>query len=296
MSISAGILALARRICAELALPEISGLHLPELSAADAYRDEFGFVFLSDGSAAPFYVSLPGTLEPLHRRFPRPGDARLSLQDCLDGLAATSLPERALALGAWNALGQHLMRRAGYRCPPRGGESVQPRPGERIGMVGYFCPIIDRLVERGVDVLVVEQQPGRVPRREHVELSQDPAALAQCRLVYCTASTLINDSLQQVLDNCAGAEAVDLIGPSGSGLPDVLFEHGIHAVGGVSFDDAEALRAALARRESWGSVGAKYELTGDNYPGADALIEAASGGGKDRATVNLYQVSERPKR
>lgn len=278
MSISAGILNLARRVCAEIEVPEITGLHLPDLSAGDEFRDEFGFVFLADDTAAPFYVSLPGTLESLHGRFPDPSHAQLSLPRCLDELAGTSLPARALALGAWNALSQFLIRRAGFQCPPRGSSGgYLPEAGERVGMVGYFCPIIDRLIERGVEVLVVEQQPGRVPRRAGVELSEDLASLAACRLVYCTASTLINDSLEQVLDNCARAEAVDLIGPSGSGLPDVLFEHGIHAVGGVSFADAAALRAALARRESWGSAGSKYELTADNYPGAEALLAAALG-------------------
>jgi uncharacterized protein (DUF4213/DUF364 family) len=276
MSISAEILALGQRLCGELEAPDIEGLHLPELSADDEFRDEFGFVFLTDGSAAPFYVSLPATLQQLHRRFPEPAGARLSLRQCLQGLDQSSLPERALAIGAWNALSQHLIRRAGYVCPPRGSaQGFEPRAGERIGMVGYFCPVIDRLVEQGVDVLVIEQQPDRVPKRAHVELSQDLQALAECRLVYCTASTLINDSLQQVMDSCVNAQAVDLIGPTGSGLPDVLFKHGVHAVGGVSFDDAEGLREALARRESWGRVGKKYELTADNYPGAEALLAAA---------------------
>jgi uncharacterized protein (DUF4213/DUF364 family) len=276
MSISAEILALGQRLCSELEAPDIEGLHLPELSADDEFRDEFGFVFLTDGSAAPFYVSLPATLQQLHRRFPEPAGARLSLRQCLQGLDQSSLPERALAIGAWNALSQHLIRRAGYVCPPRGSaQGFEPRAGERIGMVGYFCPVIDRLVEQGVDVLVIEQQPDRVPKRAHVELSQDLQALAECRLVYCTASTLINDSLQQVMDSCVNAQAVDLIGPTGSGLPDVLFKHGVHAVGGVSFDDAEGLREALARRESWGRVGKKYELTADNYPGAEALLAAA---------------------
>jgi uncharacterized protein (DUF4213/DUF364 family) len=280
MSISAGILAMARRACAELDPPEIVGLHLPELSADGAFRDEFGFVFLADGTAAPFYVSLPGNLEHLHARFAHPQKARLPLLDCLEALSGTSLPGRALAIGAWNALSQHLMRRAGYRCPPRGsGDGNQPGRGERVGMVGYFCPIIDRLVEAGIEVLVVEQQPGRVARRPQVFISEDPRSLAQCRLVYCTASTLINDSLEQVLECCAGAESVDLIGPTGSGLPDILFEHGIHAVGGVNFGDAEALREVLARRESWGLVGSKYELTAVNYPGFEALLTAAKSAG-----------------
>lgn len=276
MGISADMLALARRLCDTLEPPAITGLHLPELPADDEYRDEFGFVFLADGTAAPFYVSLPGTLAALHARFPDPARVRLPLPEWLEFLAAESLPERSLAIGAWNALGQHLFRRAGFICPRRGAATGHaPQTGERIGMVGYFCPVIDRLVADGVEVLVVEQQPGRVPRREGVVLSQDPASLEGCRLVYCTASTLINDSLEQVLSHCAAAEAVDLIGPTGSGLPDVVFSNGIHAVGGVGFDDAQALREALARRESWGSAGRKYELTADSYPGVEALLVAA---------------------
>jgi uncharacterized protein (DUF4213/DUF364 family) len=276
MSISTDILTIAKHLCAELEVPDIFNLYLPELSMDGEYRDEFGFVFLTDGTVAPFYVSLPGTLADLHRRFPDPGQARLSIRSCLEGLTDSHLPNRALAVGAWNALSQYLIRQADFQCPARGTTTgFQPQQGERIGMVGYFCPVIDRLVEQGVEVLVIEQQPDRVPRREHVELSEDLETLADCRLVYCTASTLINDSLEMVLDCCKSAEAVDLIGPTGSGLPDVLFKHGIHAVGGVSFGDADALRGVLSRRESWGSVGCKYELTASNYPGVEALLAAA---------------------
>ncbi len=276
MSLDLQIITLGTRLCDLLNPPSIAGLHLPTLSRDEAYRDEFGFVFLRDGTAAPFYVSLPGTLEALHARFSQPGTVELEPVECLRGFESDELASRALALGAWNALGQHLFRRAGFACPPRGSlGGFDPAPGERIGMVGYFCPVIDRLVDQGVEVLVVEQQPGRVPARERVFLSEDPAALADCRLVYCTASTLVNGSLDDILRHCRAAEAIDLIGPSGSGLPDLLFERGIHAVGGVAFPDADALRMALVSRQSWGSVGNKYELGAANYPGVDALLAAA---------------------
>ena len=278
MTISSEIHAMALRLCATLDLPAIAGLHLPAASATDdAGRDEFGFVFLEDGSAAPFYVSLPGTLAALWERFPRPAEACPSLHDCLAGLTATALAERTLAIGAWNAVSQYLMRRAGFRCPPRArGGADEPRRGERVGMVGYFCPVVDRLVAAGVEVLVVERQPQRVPERAGVLLSTDPASLSTCRVVYCTASTLINDSLEEIL-GCRGEGAsMQLIGPSGSGLPDAVFAHGVDAVGGVSFADVDALRRALERGESWGPVGQKYELTAASYPGIDALIDAAS--------------------
>ncbi len=54
MTISSEILALANRLCETLEVPDIVGLHLPDLIERDEFRDEFGFVFLADGAAAPF--------------------------------------------------------------------------------------------------------------------------------------------------------------------------------------------------------------------------------------------------
>ena len=100
MNISNEILTIARHVCAELEVPDIVGLYLPELSIDGKFRDEFGFVFLADGIAAPFYVSLPGTLANLHARFPDPGQTRLSIRSCLEGLNDSHLANRALAVGA----------------------------------------------------------------------------------------------------------------------------------------------------------------------------------------------------
>lgn len=274
LSLDSQIISLGRRLYVELKPPAVAGVYLPALVQDDEYRDEFGFVFLQDGTAAPFYVSLPGTLAALHARFPGQAQAELDLLECLQGFESSELAIRALALGAWNALGQHLFKRAEFALPPRGSlAGFDPHPGERVGMVGYFCPVIDRLVERGVEVLVIEQQPGRVPARERVQLSEDPASLAECRLVYCTASTLVNGSLEQILGHCGKAEIIDLIGPSGSGLPDLLLARGIHAVGGASFPDSNALRGALANGQSWGSVAQKYELGAASYPGVEVLLD-----------------------
>ena len=147
-----------------------------------------------------------------------------------------------------------------------------PQKGEQIGMIGYFCPLIDKLIARGVDVLVIERQPERVDVRPGLTLSQDVADLSDCRLVLCTAATLINDSLDEVLSHCQNAENFSLIGPSGSGLPDVLFERGIDSVGGVFFKDHLALSDKITARESWGDAGEKYQLTPQTYPSYQALL------------------------
>jgi hypothetical protein len=92
--------------------------------------------------------------------------------------------------------------------------------------------------------------------------------------VLCSASVLINDTLDELLDACAGARSFELVGPSGSGLPDPLFRRGVSAVGGIAFERPERLRDTLARGEPWGLAGRKYQIEPEGYPGVGRLLAA----------------------
>ena len=277
MSIIPAYIEIAETIAAQIALPAVTRLYLPELDTGDEFRDEFGLLFLEGGVVAPFYASLPGTLGALRQRFPANAIIATPLLELIELMAEQDLASRALGLGAYNAMSQYLMQGAGL-LPLKKTESgnmgaAKPRPGEQVGMIGYFCPLIDKLVDRGCRVLVLEQQPERVPERPGVRLTQNPADLSSCRIILCTAATLINDSIDNILANCRQAESFSLIGPSGSGLPDVLLERGVDAVGGVYFSSDVELQNKLAERSSWGSAGQKYQLTADIYPGYQALLD-----------------------
>jgi len=254
--------------------PVLNGLYLPAPVPDETFRDEFGFVFLNDGSVGPFYVSMDDVLQTLWTRYPEPaaytGDASLVLAGFTEGNAV----DRALALGVYNALSAAVLRDAGFHAPDRAPASGLPDlpPGSLVGMVGYFCPLIDKLMERGCAVLVLEQAPQRVVERPGVTLTIDPGDLSRCAHVLCTAATLINDSLGQILSAVAEGATVELIGPSGSGLPDPLFARGVASVGGSSFAQKSSLLECLERGESWGSAGRKYQLTPENYPGYGRLL------------------------
>jgi hypothetical protein len=274
MSINADYLSLIEVLAAALPPVAIDGLHLPVLVGDGAYRDEFGFVLLADGSVGPFYVSLEPVLSALWTRYPRPDRVRLDPVAVARRLVGGDLAERALAVGAFNALSQRLMRCAGYE-PPNRSESKEvlvDRSRGPVGMIGYFRPVVDRLVDSGSDVLVLELQPQRVPERPHVRVTTRAEDLTGCERVLCTASALVNDTLDDLLAACRGASAFELIGPTGSGLPDVLFDRGIDSVGGIFFDDPARLREVLARGDSWGSAGRKYQIRPEDYPGAEVLV------------------------
>ena len=275
MTINDDYIALAQKLLDAIPVPAVSGIHLPSSSQSDEKKDEFGFVFLDDGSAGPFYVSLDDTLDGLHSRLDReglPAPSRLP-----DLLMQQTLAERALGIGLFNALSASLMRRAGFQPQHATTDTGagEPRAGETVGMVGYFCPLVDKLLARGCRVLVLERQPERVAPQEGVAVSTNPADLADCETILCTAATLVNDSLDELLAAAGAVRSFSLIGPTASGLPDVLFEHGVTATGGVFFPDRSALEKKLAAGESWGKAGEKFQLTPANYPGFDALVAAA---------------------
>ena len=273
MTINDGYLALAHKLLNSLPSVTVADIHLPVIATANEKKDEFGFVFLEDGSVGPFYISLDNTLEELHKRLL--GDGLPSAYMLPDLLQQQTLPERALAIGLFNSLSASLMRRAGFKPHHAYSktDSDTPRAGETVGMVGYFCPLVDRLLARGCHVLVVERQPERVEPKPGVTVSTDPTDLAGCSEILCTAATLINDSLDEVLTAAGSPRGFSLIGPTASGLPDVLFEHGVTATGGVHFSERQTLEACLAAQESWGRTGKKFQLTPTNYPGVNALLE-----------------------
>jgi uncharacterized protein (DUF4213/DUF364 family) len=268
---------LARRIDAALELPAVSAVHLPRLVDEPEKPDEFGFVFLEDGSVGPFYTRLDDDLARLWQTIPDGASLTGPVMDLVSGWLSHDQARRALALGAFNALSHHLMRRAGF-SPVAAQGGKRKSKASSLAMVGYIRPMVEKLLERGLDhVLVLERNPARVDDAPGVRLSTNPADLFGYDEIVCTASTLINDSLGEIAANKNPRAQLALVGPSGSGLPDVLFDHGVDEVGGIWIEDLPALREALTAQQSWGHAGSKYGLTPESYPGLDKLLEQALG-------------------
>lgn len=256
-----------------LHLPTIERILLPPETSSSEIKDNFAFVLLNDGSTGPFYSCLGETRPWLASAAQDTvGQSVAGIAGQLDGV---DIPRSALALGAFNAMSQHLMRQAGFdpSTIPRGSDI--DRPDAHIGMVGFFGPLIERYLARGRRVTIIEQQPERVPAELGLPVFTSPEPLADCDTILCTASTLINNTLESIITAAGDAGKIHIIGPSASGLPDLLFQLGIGSTGGMIIDRPDELIKALAVGESWGACGRKYQLTQANYPGIAALLDAA---------------------
>lgn len=276
-AIAHDLIALLERLATLGPLPRVKQLLLPP-PAADGTRDgEFCAVELDDGSLGLSFVLLGDTLAQL-----RGGEA-----GSLAGLPALDLArryaegegvQRTLGFAAVNALTRHLFDRAGYQPPAAQGSigDLDLAPGDHVGMVGLFPPLVKRVLETGATLTVVELREDLAGAREGWHVTLDAAELRGCNKVLSTSTVLLNDTLDDLLAHCRGAERVSLIGPGAGCLPDPLFERGVTLLGGSWIVDAAGFKAALAAGSSWSGHARKTAIARDAWPGVAALLARAS--------------------
>ena len=275
MSVARELLALAEAAERRLALAAVSAILVPPRRDHPPMQGEFGVVMLADGSAGFFYALLEDTLRRLHEELDRAGAAGLPPLVLAGRIESEDALERAVALGAISAISQHVFRRAGFTPPAAksslGGEAFGP--DDHVGMVGLFPSLSRRLRDQGVPLTVLELREDRVQREPRFEVTLDPSKLGRCNKILCTASTLINGTLDAVLAECTSAERVSLIGPSASTFPDPLFGRGIDVVGGARVADPRALRTRLQIGDGWGDAVERYTIWPGAYPGFEGLLD-----------------------
>lgn len=265
------LLCLVTSVAASLALPAVRRIYLPPAQEHGEKSRKFGLVVLDDESTGFFYTLLgddAAQARSLVAEAPRDVLALARWFADADGA------RRGIGLGAISAVSQALFRAAGFIPPPARNPLADLEPGgdDHIGMVGYFPSLVRHLRENRIPLTVLELDQALVQRLGHFEVTLDPARLHRCNKIVCTASTLINDTVDEVLAAVRHAEFAALIGPSADCLPEPLFARGLSLVGGSSVIDFTHMQAACESGADWGDSVRKYCLTPASYPGTEALL------------------------
>ena len=238
--------------------PCVQAVLLPPQPWNGSKDGEFGAVVLDSGAIGLSYVLQDDTLAALAGRDGRSligTDALALARLWRDGRGA----ERTLGFAAVNALSRHLFDRDGL-VPPDAPDAIgglDPQPGEHIGMVGFFPPLVKPVTACGARLTVLELRADLAGAHPGFEVTLDPAVLRSCDKVLMTSTVLLNDTLDAVLANCRQARAVAMIGPGAGCLPQPLFERGVTTVGGTWVTDAAGFADALRSGAPWGRFARK---------------------------------------
>ncbi len=267
MSIASELISLTVDICKQHSLPPVSWLHLPPENPRDPHHKKFGVLVLADGSCGFFFTRLGDNLKQLRDKNDEKQILSTPALDLAEGYNDDNLVKRTLGLGALNAIAQHVFRRSSYvlqdNANPLG--QLDLDTSHRVGMVGFFKPLVRMLKDQRIPVTVIEKDKGYLDYEGLVDVTLDVRALKRCDRVLITASTLLNDSLDSVLASCAADARIALIGPTAGCLPDPFFARGIDVVGGSRVADLCSLKKHMEYGENWGDSVIKYCISRNDY-------------------------------
>ncbi|MDH3637584.1 MAG: DUF364 domain-containing protein [Gammaproteobacteria bacterium] len=262
-------------VVARVTPPLITRVYLPDPQPSPDKNAEFGVIGLADGSAGFFYAWLGETQRGLSARYQERELVGANPADLITLYASDNDIDRSFGLAAINAISQHLFNVSGF-APSIASDSMASlalAPEDHIGVVGYFPSFIQRLRERGFRLTVIERKPKFVCREPGFEVTLDPNKLRFCNKVLATGAILLNDTFDSVLEYCRRADAVAVVGPTASCIPDPLFARGVHIVGGTQCVDLNGLIERARAGRSFGETARKYTIAAGGYPGVHPLLD-----------------------
>ncbi len=189
------------------------------------------------------------------KAMPTPGKiAGRPVAEVLGDLYRTQDLRRALAIATLNALAETLWMRDG---PPAGAnlrtgdafDALEILPGHRVALVGAFAPYMRELRRRGQPFHVLELDVSTLKPEElpyFASPDRAEAVLAQADVLVVTGTTLINGTLEGLLESLRPGVQVAVIGPTATLLAAPFARRGVTVVGGTRVCDAETLLHLLA--------------------------------------------------
>jgi uncharacterized protein (DUF4213/DUF364 family) len=178
-----------------------------------------------------------------------PGCSKLKMAGTISGSKASDLLrflvegsnplEMALGLATANAL----------FCPeslPEEEDAVdlmRLTPEDRIAMVGWFPPLVKRIRERGLNLSVIERDERRfdVPNNE----TRD-RILEECTVAIITATSIVNDTLEETLRRLGHPRHVAVLGPSTPLFREIFRGTPVSHLGGSIVMDAERVMQIIS--------------------------------------------------
>lgn len=250
-------------------MPRVKALHLPPVPWNGSKDGEFGALELEDGSLGLSYVLLDDGLQSLAGGRAAAGLAGADPLHIAAGWLEGHGAARTLGFAAVNAMSRHLLDRMGF-TPPHAPDSIgglDPQPGEHIGMVGFFPPLVRQVTALGARLTVLELRADLAGDHAGFTVTLDPQDLNDCDKLLSTSTVLLNHTLDVVLANCRNARRIALIGPGAGCLPDALFEVGVTTLGGTWITDPSGFTQALRRGQPWSRFARKSVLNAADWQG-----------------------------
>ena len=238
-------------------LPPIANIFFPPFHKGGQPKDaQFMAISLEGGAAGVSFVLLPdekmGEYNALQSSdFVNQNPSRFALEFGDDNPL-----KEMISLAAINSICQHVMRETDfsidYTTDSLGLLSVSE--GDRVGMVGLFGGLIKTIKKANAELVVIEKNEQLIQKFPNLPITLDARQLSTCNKILCTSTTIMNNSLDDILAHCSPDTFISIVGPTAGYFPDPLFVRGVDVLGGRIVKDGEMFLQLLAERKRWGAA------------------------------------------
>jgi uncharacterized protein (DUF4213/DUF364 family) len=183
--------------------------------------------------------------------------AKIPGMKAVNALSALSSPEPmkvAVAIATLNALSSTCWSQGGkerynMKINMDAFEAVQLPDDSSVAVIGAIVPVLRLLKRRGGPWWILEQDPKTLREDElphYVPEESSEEVLAKADVLIITGVTLVNHTLENILESARPDAEIAVMGPTASMLPDPMFERGVRVVGGVWVRKPDELLDVLA--------------------------------------------------
>ena len=110
-------------------------------------------------------------------------------------------------------------------------EHLDLHPDDRVGMVGYFAPLIPNLKNKTSSLMVFEQK--ELLADEVLPEEEIYKQLPKCKVAFITATSILNHTIDAILDAARSCREVIVLGSSTPLIPEVFKETPVSVLSGV---------------------------------------------------------------
>ena len=257
-------------LTAKFTLPPIANIFFPPFYRGGQPKDaQFMAISLEEGAAGISFVLLPDEKMEEYAALQPPDFIGKDPRGFALEFGNNDPIKEMISLASINAICQHVMRTADfpvdYATDSLGLLSVSA--GDRIGMVGLFLGLIKKIEKAGAELVVIEKKDELIQNFPDLPITLDATKLSTCNKILCTSTTILNNSLDEILAHCSPDAFISIIGPTAGYFPDPLFARGVDVVGGRVVKNGAQFLQLLADRKRWGDATQRTCFQKETYTG-----------------------------
>jgi uncharacterized protein (DUF4213/DUF364 family) len=261
---------MVNELTTKFAIPPVANIFLPPFYKGGQPKDaQFMAVSLEGGATGISFVLLPDDKMEEYTALQPPAFVTKSPRGFALEFGSDDPIKEMISLASINAICQHVMRETHYAVDSATDSLglLAVSAGDRIGMVGLFSGLIEPIKKAGGQLVVIEKNEQLIQKFPDLPITLDPTKLSACNKILCTSTTILNNSLDEILAHCSPDAFVSIIGPTAGYFPDPLFARGVDVVGGRVVKNGALFLKLLAERKRWGEASQRICFQKKTYAG-----------------------------